>query len=425
MTVLEKTKRRKKSYKKMVGDFLTILTIILIFVFSLACIVFISFTFVSSASATSETKEAAEKFQEAMQYANSKRDVIQTETIEEGNLKKTDFKVGSFKLEPEKVFSDPKNQKSWYNANPTQTTYYSESTQHDTQQMANAAIAETTKDTDYKDTNGNPVPVAGKSIISSFQTRPVYKVTTNDEYIAKGNQLIKDAKNIVTGTSGSAVKCESEKKTICESTYEQKTCNEEVRTIRRICEKVPSITTYVKDIVYPNCQSLIVTQHVDNHCPSGYREVFGADMVRTKGNHWDDIRFCTKQTNDGFECYSGGYYVERVVDSNFGSGVATVPKKLHARIKISNVYFNPVKVTVINDTTGATICNNSDYGNGGIIELPYSDTQEQTFKFYATQQSCEGWFCRRDTGVLVLYIDRIAKEKIANDPVWQEACRDI
>lgn len=409
---------KRKTVKRIFGDCMTILTVIVIFSFSVSCIGFILFTFISSPASAATEESAADKFQEAMRYANSFKDVVQTEKTEEGNI---NLKVNSYKLEPGETFMDPKTQKSWYTNNPTQSNYYNQGNAHG---MEKEAIAETTKDESYQDANGNPVPTPGKLVTTSFTSRPIAKIGQNEEFMQKGKIVTDNANNIIGGESNKYINCEKQKMSACKTIHVEKTCNEEVRTIRRICEKVPSITTYVKDFVYPNCQSLIITQHVNTHCPSGYGEVFGTDMVHTEDNHWDDIRFCTKPA-DGLECYSGGYYVERAVDSNFGSGVATVPKKLHARIRISNVYFNPVKVTVINDTTGATICNNSDYGSGGVIDLPYSDTQDQTFRFYATQNSCRGWFCRRDTGVLVLYIDRMAKEKIANKPIWKESCRDV
>ena len=379
MTVSEKTKRRKKSCKKMVGDFLTILTIILIFVFSLACIVFISFTFVSSTSAALDTKEeAAKKFQEAMQYAQTYKNIVQVNKNEE-------IQIRDFKFVPQKAFivpkkpEDSKEPKSWYTNNPTQTTYYGRSTQHDTQQMANAAIAETTKDTDYNDINGNPIPTLGKSIVNSFQTRPIYKVTTNDEYIAKGNQLIKDAKNIVTGSSGSTVKCEIEKKTICESTYEQKTCNEEIRTVKRICEKVPQIILI--DDPYQGCQRHTSPPAIE-------------------------------------DCLA--YEVQIPHYSGTGYGKIVLPQKRGARVGFSDSRHPHYYITATNDTTGEKVIPRRQVSNGYYIELPVSNVQDQTFSFIV-----ERWDeCSCDQpGRMKVYINYMRKiPKIE----WQEvSCRDI
>jgi len=86
---------KRKTIKRMVGDCMTILTVIVIFSFSVTCIGFILFTFISSPA------RAADKFQEAMQYANSFKDVVQTEKTEEGNI---NLKVNSFKLKTGEAF---------------------------------------------------------------------------------------------------------------------------------------------------------------------------------------------------------------------------------------------------------------------------------------------------------------------------------
>jgi hypothetical protein len=206
---------------------------------------------------------------------------------------------------------------------------------------------------------------------------------------------------------------------------EDESSGEEVRSIKRLCEKVPVFTTTIKDIVYPNCQNLVI-QNGNNYCPPGYVETLYSDMAPTINDKWDDIRFCQKtmSTSESSECYSGGFYVARAVGGNFGSERAVVPKKLHARIKIRNVYFGTVMSTIINETTGQIIYNNIGFSNGQVIELPYSDTQDQVFRFYAVQQTDGRWWPRKATGVMVLYIDHIGKDREAN-VVWQESCHVI
>jgi hypothetical protein len=154
-----------------------------------------------------------------------------------------------------------------------------------------------------------------------------------------------------------------------------------------------------------------------------------ADMVQTQGNHWDDIRFCTRtlSAGEGSECFSGGYYIT----SNRGnrdSGRAIVHKKLHARIRMSNVYFGHIIGTIINETRGETLYSNAHFSNGQVIDLPYSDTQDQTFRFYATQPQGGGHgffkFMDHRPGVMVLYVDHMYKE--ANLESWQEVnCSEI
>ena len=207
---------------------------------------------------------------------------------------------------------------------------------------------------------------------------------------------------------------------------EDEPSGEAVRPIKRVCEKVPVFTTTTKDIVYPNCQNLIITQSANNYCPPGYVETLYSDMVHTINDNWDDIRFCQRTISAGesSECYSGGYYLARAVGGNFGSERATVTKKLHARIRISNVYYGSVIGTIIKETTGQIIYNNAGFSNGQVIELPYSDTQDQVFRFYAVQQTGGRWWSRKATGVMVLYIDHIGKDRETN-VAWQEACHDI
>jgi hypothetical protein len=152
--------------------------------------------------------------------------------------------------------------------------------------------------------------------------------------------------------------------------------------------------------------------------------------VWSDGNNWDDIRFCTRTvaSNQTAECYSGGYYVARHIHAGayFGTGVATVPKKYHARIKISNVYDGYMLGSIINETIGNTLHDRANFSNGQVIELPYSDIQDQTFRFYAIDRSKRSRFGMRNdeqTGIMVLYIDQ---EKMANLESWTEAnCSEI
>jgi hypothetical protein len=384
MTALEKTKRRKKSHKEMISDFLTILTIVLIFAFSFATIIFIGFTFVSSASAASETrteveikKEAAKKFQEAMQYAQTFKNIVQVNKKEDENIQ-----IGDFKFKPQKTFIDPKKpeeQKGWYTNNPTQAAYYGRSAQHDTQQMANDAIAETTKDDNYKDTNGNPVPTPGKSVVSSFQTRPVFKVTKDDEYLVKSNELISNAKGIISGTLSGKIKCKDNTQEVCESIFEQKTCNEEIRTVKKICEKVPQIILI--DDPYPGCQRHTSPPAIED-CLA-----YGVQIPHYRGT---------------------------------GYGRIVLPQKRGARVGFDNSKHPYYYITATNEATGEKVIPRRQVSNGYYIELPVSNTQDQTFSFVV--ERWEHCTCERP-GRMDVYINYMRKiPKIE----WKEvSCREI
>lgn len=306
-----------------------------------------------------------------------------------------------------------------YTANPEQIAHYKEENL-DTIAMEQKAAKES-----VPDAVESPRENAGQIVAGSFKKRMVYKIDKNDPDVVIAKDIEANPEKHAKVTFDTKASCQKKKTLHCEETFSEKRCEEQVRALTRICEKVPKITTSTRDIVYPNCKNLIITQHVNSHCPSGYSEVLYADMVHTRDNHWDDIRFCTRAVSVGEtpDCYSGGYYIATNHKGYYGSERATVPKKLHARIKISNVYFEPVKGTIINETTGQTISNNEGFTNGRVVELPYSETQDQTFRFYAVKPGGGGG---DPTGIMTLYVDNIQREKVANVESWQETnCSDI
>jgi hypothetical protein len=327
---------KRKTVKRMIGDCITILTIIAIFVFSVSCIGFIIFTFISSSASAATEKSAADKFQEAMQYANSFKDVVQTEKTGEGNV---NLKVNSFKLKPGEAFIDPKTKKSWYMDNPAQSNYYNQGNAHG---MEKEAIAETSRDENYKDANGNPVPTPGKTVISSFQTRPIYKVTKDDEYIVKGNQLTKNSKDIINGNLGGDIKCKDgkEKQVNCESTYEQKICNEEVRTIKRIREEAVEVV-FIDD-PYSGCKKHTSPPAIE-------------------------------------DCLAGEVQIPHYQGT--GYGIIEIPKNRGARIGFSDSRHPHYYITATNKITGKVVIPRRQVSNGVYIELPISKDQDQTFNF--------------------------------------------
>ena len=414
--VAEKSKKptkAKKSIKRIVSDFMAILTVISIFVFSISSLIFIIFVFVSSYASAAVEKSSAEKFQETIQYVNSFKDVVQTEKTKEGNL---NLKVNSFKLEPEKVFSDPKTQKNWYTATPTQSNYYGDTIQSNVNGMGKDARTEITKDETYKDTDGKPILSPGKAITEDFRTRPVFKISKNEEYIKKSRLVEANARNVVSGESNKHIDCKNKKLSTCKIIQVQKTCNEEVRTIQKICEKVPKITTYIRDAAYPDCRIIDIKQGAGARCLGGYGEILYADMI--EGPADDDVHICAKAVNEreGSECL-GGYLVSGKWNNIQGPGRATVPKKRHSRIRFSNIYGHGryLPVTIVNETTGQVLHNDVRFYNGQVVDLPFSEDRDQVFRFYKSGSA--SW---RDIGVVILYIDHIYKEKIAN-VTWPDA----
>jgi len=323
---------------------------------------------------------------------------------------------------------DPKTKVDGYTDQPKEIGHYHEDGSDAAGMEIDAAIAV------KPGLEGSPNGNAGQAVIHSFKKRPVYKLTWNDPDIQSAkNAEDHPEKHVKLDVSVGPIGGKK-KTTKCKETFNDKTCTEQVRALVKVCEKVPKIATSTRDIIYPNCQHLIITQHERSYCPAGYGQMFYADMVQTRDNHWDDIRFCARAlpAGEGAECFSGAYYVT----SDRGSrdvGRVTVPKKLHARIGMSNVYYGFIIGTIINETTGQTIHSNAQFSNGQVINLPYSETQDQIFRFYAVQPQSGvsgGRFFRRlpehRPGVMVLYVEHTNKENTANLESWEEVnCIEI
>lgn len=311
---------------------------------------------------------------------------------------------------------DPKDKfYKYYTDSPSQEKYFKGVTQGDTQDLAKDAVQEVKSNE------------AGKATLDSAESHPKYFISPDSYEMQKANSIISHAANISTGQG---IDCNQSK--ICHTDYVKQFCNEEVRYLQKLCDKTPKVEVVTID--YPNCQKMVRTQGwSDNPCPGGYARSLYADMI--DGPTWDDLFFCTKSTpspTENSECYSGGYYIARTgtkvmigdegmhnIQDFFGTGSATVPKHLHARIKISNVYSQYMVGTIINVTTGQTLYNQSHFTEGQTIELPFSDTQDQAFRFYATKQS--GWRGTGNYGVMVLYIDHQGKQA---NVTWEEICHD-
>ncbi len=383
------------------------LSILVIFLF------FCIFTIIAASSAfAAADKTPAEKFQEAMQYTNSLKNIVSVE----GN----NIKVDSFKLAPEKTFSNPKTKESWYTENPKQTGYYDRV--DNAQEMGKEAIAETTKDEVYNDANGNPMPTPGKAVINSFRTRPIVKVNQNEAYVKNSNLVIDNALNVVAGTSNKFINCENKKTISCKIKYNEKTCNEEVRTVQRICEKVPIISVTTKEVVFPNCKNIEVKQGHRNFCSWGFRgagTLLYTDML--EGPCWDDIFLC-ERTGYSNECYVG-YFVQGIYHGNnannnpsYTQGRGTVPKKMQGYMRFMHTYNGPMPGTIYNETKN-TVVEQGSFGGGRIVALPYSATEDQVFRFSLSNSYY--------VGVVIIYVDHINHEKVANITESGETCHDI
>jgi hypothetical protein len=80
-------------------------------------------------------------------------------------------------------------------------------------------------------------------------------------------------------------------------------------------------------------------------------------------------------------------------------------------------------VIIVNETTGQTLYNGTNFANGQVVELPFSDTKDQIFRFSEPQSSGGfGFFFRRFSGigVMLLVFDHIRKEKEAVLESWEE-----
>jgi hypothetical protein len=62
------------------------------------------------------------------------------------------------------------------------------------------------------------------------------------------------------------------------------------------------------------------------------------------------------------------------------------------------------------------------FNNGQVIELPYSETQDQTFSFRSVSHGFWGGVPPR--GIMAAYIDHEYKEP-AVEVTWQEVCNDL
>jgi hypothetical protein len=192
-----------------------------------------------------------------------------------------------------------------------------------------------------------------------------------------------------------------ENKTYINETH--KICDITAATTSVTCIRYPQVKIQTIPTTYPNCKDLVITQGLKNSCPKGYTQELQSDMI----SHviWDDIRICTKivSPNENTNCYTGGYYIATSVKPFYGNGQGILPKGLHGFLQLNHVYRGRLLITVV-DGSGKKIVDRTRVGEGSIINLPYSSTQDQYFKFYLTGNPS-------NTGVLTMLVEHHGKYK--------------
>ena len=333
------------------------------------------------------------------------------------NLAQSNTKAATTAMQnfnPQEAFKN-KDGTSYYTDSPSQTQHYQDITQ------GNAVLLE---DAGRKKIDDNE---ATKAAYSSFNNLKI-KIDPKEPWLSRSKDIIQNASAITTGISSNpgepvtpdikaGINCKEAK--VCRVDLVKKTCNEEANSIKRICEKIPKINSFVKETIYPNCQHLVITTGRGNSCPSGYSQLLHTGEIRIAVFGWTEARLCTKSISpqDNIECYFGKYYIGI---NQQGSERATIPKKFHSRIKFSNVHGSETKATIINETTGQTLYNEGTFSNGQVIELPYSDIQDQTFRFYVIPSPGFMVWDWKHIGVMALYINSKYLEQEASLESWQE-----
>ena len=171
---------------------------------------------------------ATNSFQQALQLANSLKGKSQEAVT---------------KFNPQEAF---KNQKGGYTEEPAQMGYYKDVTQPNAFDLEKAAHQEILQDESVTDKDGKPIPTPGKAVAEGFQKREVYKINREAEFMQKGKLITGNAQNIVMGESNKNIDCETQKLAACKTVQVKESCNEEVRSVQRVCEKAPSIKIIIQ-----------------------------------------------------------------------------------------------------------------------------------------------------------------------------------
>lgn len=196
-----------------------------------------------------------------------------------------------------------------------------------------------------------------------------------------------------------------------ETTSTNRICHLTATAKPLVCHRSPVVTVTQKPITFANCQQLIITQGASYHCPIYYRQIVKSNMLSKPT--WDDVKLCTHPASDDVPlCYGGGYYiVRRTSHSPLDEGHAIVPKSFHSRLQLTNAYnHQQIAVTLINEASRAMLIDHQPVSDGAVIELPYSDSETQSFRFFLSRLPDQS----DSTGVLVLLIDHQDIERTAH-----------
>jgi len=350
-------------------------------------------------------KTPTEQFNEAMKIANSLQNTIRSD----GKVIQVTKSTGeTVTFDPQTVFKD---QPGGYTNNPPQVDY-------GTNASAMENIAQKGIIQGISNAHDHSAPAVGKMVADNFKTRPVFKISKDDDFIVKSNAVIRDAQNIGQPNNGIDCNLQPSTQEKCIATFEQKTCNEEIRSVTKVCEQIPKVTIINKDVVNTNCKHLEIRYGHYNGCRAGYRQLLYTDVI--KGPNWDDVFLCDRPAWEGEqECYLG-YAVygchhksnrRNDYENIWAQGI--IPKKLQGYIRIERIYGGGLSGMIINVTTGEVVSKGS-FSENQVIQLPVSETQDQVFKYEP----------QAGKGVVVIYVERINRVKEAKIQ-WEESCREI
>lgn len=117
-----------------------------------------------------------------------------------------------------------------YSASPDQTKYYGGVTQSDTTKLNQDAM------------NASSSTDAGSMASSSINQHPKFVISQNDPDINHSKLIQSDADNIVRGVTDRYIDCQSTQ--VCNTTYQQKICEEAPQSILQSCKKILNIDVF-------------------------------------------------------------------------------------------------------------------------------------------------------------------------------------
>jgi conjugal transfer mating pair stabilization protein TraN len=136
----------------------------------------------------------------------------------------------------------------YYTKNPSQTKYYEDETQSNTQQMTKDSVQEKHSET-------------GKNISHSINEHPQFIIRPSDPDMQHAKLLQNEAYNIVHGITSQYVDCQPKK--ACTTQYENKQCEEIPQALFQSCKKklIVDVIPHENVTRYPLEVSLSVKEH--------------------------------------------------------------------------------------------------------------------------------------------------------------------